>query len=528
VTAVRSGTAAVRDLPGGLGLRALRHELPALLAFRLGVGEKRRTWTVPVAAFAVVAATVGLPLAMSAVAVSGADGVAELRETVYLVLPAAWSFFVVSTLAAAVGAAGGRELMPQAQAQVFPVSPATDHAGAVLLTPLNLAWSLQAAALFSAVGVVADTEWVYWIRLWLVTALWLVAATCLAQLVGWATELLRTLPSGSMAVRVVSLGMLLAAGWVVLSGRAGAVLDSLPTVEVLTVALGRPTLVDPWLALTVAFLLAIIALAFVGAVPLVAVLARRPPIAQARLETVPHRPVPESGGDGALLARLDRRLVGRSAPLRRGLAVLTALPVIAAALIPLPWSGIAVLPALIASAAGLLYGVNAFALDGPGAVWRDSLPHPPRQWLDARLVVLAQTCALCVVTVVATAGVRGGEPPNSTQATAVAGACLVGVVQVVSRCARWSVTRPYAVPLRGARDAPAPPVALAGYSVRLATATTLSGILFALASSAPTAAVPAVLVLPFLISGAWTLRRAAERFDDQSTRSRVITAVSGA
>lgn len=532
MSGLHAGPAEGRDLPGGLGLQSLRNELPALLSFRLGIGEKRRTWVVPVAIASALAISVGLPLLTAAIAVSGADGVGELRRTVRLVLPTAWSFFVASAFVAAIGAAGGRELLPRAQAQAFPVAPATDHAGALLLTPLNLAWSIQAAVLFSAVGLVASTdagtEWITWVRLWLVTALWLLAATCLAQLAGWATELLRTLPAGPTTVRVASIGVLVAAGWVVVSGRAGPLLDALPTVEVFTLAVRLPTFADPAYAVTLGFLVTIAALAFVAAVPLVAVVARRPPVGQAHLETVPHKPVDEAGGELALLARLDRRLVGRSAPLRRGLAVLTALPVVAAALVPLPWSGIAILPALIASAAGLLYGVNAFALDGPGAVWRDSLPQSPRLWLDARLVVLAQISALCVVSVVMTAAVRGGELPTATQATAVAGACLVGVVQVVSRCARWSVTRPYAAPLRGARDAPAPPVALASYSVRLATATTLSGILFALASSAPTPAVPAVLVLPFLISGAWTLRRAADRFDRPAVRSRVTAVVSGA
>jgi hypothetical protein len=265
-----------------------------------------------------------------------------------------------------------------------------------------------------------------------------------------------------------------------------------------------------------------------AAVPLVALLARRPAGTQARLETVPRPAIPAGGHDRALLARLDRRLVSRSTPLRRGLVVLTALPVVAAALVPLPWAGITVLPALIASATGLLYGVNAFALDGSGAVWRDSLPQRPRLWLDSRLLVLAQLSALCTVAVVLAAAVRSGTPPTATQATAVAAACLISVVQMIARCASWSVHRPYPASLRGSRDTPGPPVAMAGYSVRLGTATTLSGVLFAVAGGAPTPAVPAVLTLPFLVSGGWTLRRAFESFDRPEVRARVTAAVSGA
>ncbi|MGF1646004.1 MAG: hypothetical protein ACFCVF_03650 [Kineosporiaceae bacterium] len=522
-----NGTAS-GSAPGSLGFAGVRHELPALLAFRLRIGERRRRWAVPAAATVVLATTLGLPLVTSAATRTGIAAVDPVQATVVLVLPTAWSFFVVSAFVAAVGAAGGRELLPRAQAQVFPVSPATDHAGALLLTPLNLAWSLQAAGLFAAVGIVAADVPGVWVRLWVATLLWVLAATAVAQLAGWATELARTFPGGGLGIRLTGLAAVGVAAWAVISGRIGRILDSLPTVDLYLAVIAGEAFVDPGFALTLAALAGTAVAATVAAVPLVALLGRRPTGSQAHLETVPRPAMAEGGRDLALLARLDRRLVSRSTPLRRGLVVLTALPVLAAALVPLPWLGITVLPALIASATGLLFGVNAFALDGPGAVWRDSLPQRPRLWLDSRVLVLAQLSALCVAAVVVTAALRNGTPPTATQATAVAAACLVSVVQVVSRCAQWSVHRPYPAPLRGARDAPAPPVALAGYSMRLATATTLSGILFAFASAAPTPAVPAILTLPFLIAGGWTFRRAFEAFDRLEVRARVTAAVSGA
>lgn len=517
-----------RAVSGGLGLAGVRHELPALLAFRLRIGERRRRWAVPTAVGVVLAATVVLPLVVSAVLQADVAAVDPVRQTVTLVLPTAWSFFLVSAFVAAVGAAGGRELLPRAQAQVFPVSPASDHLGALLLTPLNVAWSLQAAGLFAAVGIVGAGSPELWVRLWLGTLMWVVAATALAQLAGWGTELVRTVPGGGPVIRLAGLAMVGAAAWVVVSGQAGRVLDSLSTVEVYLLVVGGTTLLDPGLAATLAVLAAVAVAATLAAVPMVALLGRRPAGVQARLETVPRPPLPEGGGELSLLARLDRRLVSRSTPLRRGLTVLTALPVVAAALVPLPWAGITVLPALIASATGLLYGVNAFALDGPGAVWRDSLPQRPRLWLDSRVLVLAQLATLCTVAVVLAAALRNGTAPTATQATALAAACLVSVVQVVGRCALWSVRRPHAASLRGSRDAPGPPVALAEYSVRLGTATTLSGILFALAGEAPSPAVPAVLTLPFLVAAASTFRRAFESFDRPDVRARVTATVSGA
>jgi len=42
---------------------------------------------------------------------------------------------------------------------------------------------------------------------------------------------------------------------------------------------------------------------------------------------------------------------------------------------------------------------------------------------------------------------------------------------------RWSLARPFAVGLRSARATPAPPVVMAGYSARLAMATSVTGLI---------------------------------------------------
>ena len=362
------------------------------------------------------------------------------------------------------------------------------------------------------------------VQLTALTVLWIVTATCVAQFVGWLAELVRTFPSGALVLQGLGVAAAATVAWAVAAGRADDVVDSLPTVTVFGAV--RDGLVSP-LYLGTAFSLVLGAgAAFVAAIPVVALVARRPTPGQSRLEAAPVRSVPGTGSALTLLTRLDRRLVARAAPLRRGLTVLTLLPVLVVALVPLPWSGLAVLPALIASAAGLLYGVNAFALDGPGAVWRDTLPEHPAQWLDARLIVLAQTCALSVGSVLVVAAVRTGERPTPTEAVAVGCAALVAVVQVVSRCARWSVRRPRAAQLRSSRDAPAPPVALAEYSVRLSIATTLAAVLFALAARTPVVGLPVALTVPFLLSGLLSLRASHRAFADPVTRSRVTATVS--
>ena len=47
--------------------------------------------------------------------------------------------FVVIGVVSAAASGGGRELVPRDQAVAFPVSPTTDHLGALLMAPLNIA-----------------------------------------------------------------------------------------------------------------------------------------------------------------------------------------------------------------------------------------------------------------------------------------------------------------------------------------------------------------------------------------------------
>jgi hypothetical protein len=61
----------------------------------------------------------------------------------------------------------------------------------------------------------------------------------------------------------------------------------------------------------------------------------------------------------------------------------------------------------------------------------------------------------------------------------------------------------------------------------MAVATTLSAVLFALAGSAATPAAPLLLAVPFLLFGAWSLRRTADAFRRPDVRARVTAAVSG-
>ena len=84
---------------------------------------------------------------------------------------------------------------------------------------------------------------------------------------------------------------------------------------------------------------------------------------------------------------------------------------------------------------------------------------------------------------------------------------------------RWSIARPFAVDLRSARATPAPPVVMAGYSARLALATTVTGLIFS--GLAQVADGRFALAVSVLLVGwsAGVCERAAQRWDDPVARS---------
>jgi hypothetical protein len=188
---------------------------------------------------------------------------------------------------------------------------------------------------------------------------------------------------------------------------------------------------------------------------------------------------------------------------------------------------VALLPGLVASGAGLLFGVNAFALDGPGALWRETLPGPPRTMFAARMLVVAEVCVAGGVVALAAAILRAGLP-STAQAVAVLGALVATTAQVVARCARWSVDRPYAAALREARDQPAPPAAMAGYSAHLAAATTATGLLYTFLARSDLTPTTVLLTSAFVFLAGRRVSRVAARWSEHGTRTRVLATVAGA
>ncbi|MBB6628072.1 hypothetical protein H5V45_12155 [Nocardioides sp. KIGAM211] len=486
-----------------------------LLRFRARAVRRRASVVLLAATFlAVTAAAAVVP----ALVPGAADG--PHASDVRLLLPSGLAGFLALAVVSAVASGGGRELIAHEHAVVHPVSPTTDHLGALLLAPLNIAWLLQGWLLLGSTAYAFGPGRLLPAQLG--TLLWLAAATAVAQVVAWSVEWVRRGPHGVATVRVA--GVVVAAAVLVLqvTGRLTAVLDRMPTVAVVA------GYVDGfswrWLATVGAEVALLGAAVVLGAVPAHAA-ARRTPRDELRLESDLHpaRPMPRSLL-GALL-RTDRASVWRAVPMRRGLAVLAVGPGVVAIIGDLPWHAMTVLPGLVASGGALLFGVNAWCLDGRGGLWRESLPVPASTVFAARSLVLGEFLLAASAVTIALSSLRAGVPTPS-EAAAMLATSVVVLVQVVAAAMRWSDRRPLAVDLRSARATPAPPLAMVGYSTRLAVSTTVTGLVFSGLARVDDWWVAPLVAVTFVAWSTARLLRTRRRWLDPVARSRVVTTVA--
>ncbi len=502
-------------------LRHSREDLGALMSFRRsGVTPAARRRLSAVGSVVLLLTVV----AMVAPAYLPGEFPRERSGQLIALLPSMSLGFLVLAVFTAVASAGGREVVPREQAVAFPVSTTTDHFGALLLAPLNIAWVMQLWTLLGITSYVLGPEriWAYELPL----LLWVLAATALAQVAGWLAEGVRRGRNGVAVSRGITAALGLGAVLLVATGHLTDVLDRSPTNRLLVMVLdGQGGRWVSWGLGVAALVLIGLAATVLGAVPARWALLR-PMREELRLESgrYPARSTPTS--DFSMMLRIDRAAVWRSVPLRRGLLVLALMPGVVALAGNLEWRMLTILPGLVASGGALLFGVNTWCLDGRGALWRDSLPVSPRVAFLARGVVLLEVLLCSVALTLVLATLRAGVP-TAPEVAALACSTLVVCTQVVAAGMRWSIQRPFAVDLRSARATPAPPVVMAGYSARLALATTFTGLVFsglARADDLRYAVATAVVLL------AWSLGRlvrAAQRWDDPVTRSRVVAVVSG-
>jgi hypothetical protein len=254
--------------------------------------------------------------------------------------------------------------------------------------------------------------------------------------------------------------------------------------------------------------------------------ARLQPREELRVESGRYRARPTTSSDVGALLRVDRASVWRAVPMRRGLAVLAVGPGLVALAGNLPWSQLTILPGLVASGGALLFGVNAWSLETRGALWRESLPVGPATVFAARAWVLLEFLVAASGITLALAVLRAGLP-TAAELAAVVCTWLVVVLQVVSASMRWSLRSPHAVDLRSARATPAPPLAMVGYSTKLALSTTVTSLIFSGLSQVDAWPLSVVVAAPFAAWSVLRLLKARDGWVDPPTRARVVMTVAG-
>lgn len=452
----------------------------------------------------------------------GSPAVERALASVQGNLGAAFAGFLLLAVSSAMGSGGGRELLSRSEAAVHPISPVTEHLGALLLAPVNLAWLVQMWGLLAVTALVAPSGGLLGAQV--VVLAWVLAATALGQAAGWAVEGVRRSPHGVVVVRSVGGAVVVVLAGLHLAGLLGPLVRSLPTTWI------AETAQTPDWPLVVVLLLALAAAGVVAGARPAAWALGLPPREELRVQSgvheARHAPEPRWGSpDRALLRRLDRDSVWRSVGMRRGLMVLGLGPGLVALVAGLEWSSVMVLPGLTASGAALLFGVNAWCLDGKGMVWRETLPVSSADVFDVRTLVVAECMAVVSGVTVVLALLRNGLPPLVV-GVAVLSCWLVVVVQVLAIVMTWSVRSPYGVDLSSPRATPAPHAAMAGYAGRLSLVTTLTALLFTGLSAVPWAWVPAVAALPFLAWSTRRLVRARRRWLMGDERARVVLTVA--
>jgi hypothetical protein len=498
-------------------VRRASQDVRHLIAFRAAGVRRPRTFGLASVTF------VGLTGAAAVVPafLEGAGTETGYALDALVLLPAAMAGLLLLAVASSIASGGGRELLSREHAVAYPVSPTTDHLGALLLAPLNIAWLIQAWVLLglTAYGVEGGTLLAAQIGM----LVWIATATAVGQVVAWTVEAVRRSTHGIAVIRCA--GAALAGGAVALqlTGRIGPTLDALQTRWLVVGFVDGFGL--RWAASLGVELAVLVAAVALGAVP-AHIAARRQPRDELRIESgsYPARPRPRSPYAG--LVRTDRGSVWRAVPMRRGLAVLAVGPGLVALAGDLTWSQMTILPGLVASGGALLFGVNAWCLDHRGSLWRESLPVAPATVFGARAWVLTEFLLVASFTTIVLAGLRAGVP-SAAELAALLCTWVVVVLQVVSSAMRWSSRKPFAVDLRSARATPAPPVVMVGYSTKLAVTTTLTSLIFSGLAMVDPWQISVMVAVPFLTWSMVRMLHARDSWTDPVQRARVVTTVAG-
>lgn len=475
------------------------------------------------AGFLALASTI--PLLTLLAGVAGALLPGQRQFDVLLLAPTAFLAVALVAVLAPLVAGGGNELFPPDQLTALPVTARTEYLGSLVLTPLNLAWTTQVVGLVGLTTFLAEPGPLLALAL-VTTFAYVACVTLLGHATAWLITGIRQSASGRRVSWVLVALIVTATAVTLVTGRTEDALDAAPTTYVVIALVnGAAGALDWWLSVT-GVLVILAAAAFVAGERACTWALKQPGGAATQIDsTRVRRRAPFNAAMGEQLA-VDRASVWRSAPLRRGLLVLGLLPGLVAAAAGLAWPSLTLLPGLVAAGAGLLFGVNAFCLDGSGALWLSSLPGRPSVMFWSKARVVAEVCLVAVVITLAAGATRAGAAPTVDEFAALAAATVVVVVRVVATCMHLSITRPHRAELRSPRDTPAPPGVMAAYSVRLAVSTTLTAVLFSALAEVATWHWSVLLGLPMTLFAARRLVRTAAEWQVVTTRARVVTVVA--
>jgi len=447
------------------------------------------------------------------------------RYEALVFLPSAYLGFFVLTAVAATVAGGGRQVMTRDEGAPYPISAKTEFCVGLVLAPLNIAWVLESWTLLAAISYGFGPHWQL-VLAQVVTLGWIGTATVFGQMVAGLAEWVRRLHGGVIALRTVGGALVAAAGWLVVTGRLGHWLDRGFLTKWIVNAQYQLN-AEHWSH-------AIIVLGGFVVVGALAIwvggwsgerAARYQPVDELKMESGERLSRPHPATDFMAMLRIDRASVWRAVPLRRGIIFLGVLPGAVALGGALHWQVITLFPGLVCSGGALLFGVNIWCLDAKGALWRESLPVSPHLAFAVRAWVLAELLMVSLLPAIGLGALRAGVP-SASEVVALLCVSVATVVFVTGRCLRWSITKPYPADLRGARATPAPPLAMVGYSARLALTTTLLGLVFAATGGAASPFWSVMLALPAILFAGSDLAHSARLWESPETRAVVLTAVA--
>lgn len=475
-----------------------------------------------------VAASVLPLLILAAVAIGVLAPRSFPVDDVLLVTPSLLLAFLVLSVTAPLAAGGGAELFPAEQLAAFPVRSRTIYAGSLLLAPLNLAWLLQVLLALALVTYVTSGALTARLATAFTIAVYLAMVTLLGHAVAWTVIGARRTRRGRWGawLLLASTGVLVVG--LVWADRVTQLLDRSPTVWVVVGALAPSDAEwDVWAGRTAALAAGGLICVLAGIHACRWALQRPGDGGPAREDRPVPRHAPRQATSVGLLLRLDRAALWRTPALRRGCLVLGALPALVIAVTRAEWDTLVLLPGLVSAGAGLLFAVNAFCLDASGSTWLASLPLADKTVFRTRTVTVIGSVLIPVLIAVTVGVVRVSSPWSWTPLIGVITAALCSTVAVAALCLRWSVRRPHRADLRGPRDTPAPPGAMAIYALKLSGMTTFIGVFISVLVFIGDPAgigLGAALVLGLSLRSLLATQR---RFITEGGRARVVATVSG-